>query len=269
MSRAAGRGKVALVTGSGRGIGRETAALLLSRGYAVMLNGRDAEALERARAALASGGGAVDAAPGDVADPQACREVLGQAMRRFGRLDVLINNAGVSCRGRFAELHPEVIRRVIGTNLLGALYMSRAAMEEIARRRGSILFVSSLAGLHGLPGVSVYSVAKGALTPLAQSLRAELAGSGVHVGVVYVGFTENDRDKRVLAADGSPVALSRPYHHTRAQAAAGIVGALEARRFTVALTVQGKAFRLLDRLAAPLVQRLLAAAERRAGRFYS
>ncbi len=120
--------------------------------------------------------------------------------------------------------------------------------------KGHIVFISSIAGIFGLPGASVYCASKGALTGLAGSLRLEVGPAGVHVGVVHLGFTEHDPDKRLLAADGSPLAPARPAHHTQAQAAAAIVSAMERRQQQVTLTAIGKVGRAAHRVSPGLVQ---------------
>ena len=96
---------------------------------------------------------------------------------------------------------------------------NRLAAQHIIEAKGSVVFISSIAGLFGLPGASIYCATKKALTGLAESMRIELAGTGVHVGVVYLGFTEHDPEKRILSKDGTPVLPDRPAHNSQASAA--------------------------------------------------
>lgn len=263
------QGRTALITGSSRGIGRETARQLAALGCRVVLNGRDSASLERTREEILRAGGAVEALGGDVCQAEICRELVGQVVERFGGLDILVNNVGVSMRGPFESLSPGVIQTVVQTNLLGCLYPTLYALPELRRRRGSLLFISSLAGLLGLPGVSVYSMSKMALTALAQALRTELTGCHVHVGVVYVGLTETDAEKRVLAADGTWVPIRRPYHQTQGAVAARIVEVIRRRRRVTVLTVRGRLLALLSRLVPRLVEWVLARAARASGDLYS
>ena len=127
---------------------------------------------------------------------------MAATIRRFGRLDVLINNAGLSMQGQLQGMNPAVFQKVVEVNLLGSANMANAALPAIRRSEGQILFVSSLAGLLGLPGYSAYSSSKMAITALAQSLQGELQGQGVHIGVAYLGFTKNDPAKQILDARG-------------------------------------------------------------------
>jgi NAD(P)-dependent dehydrogenase (short-subunit alcohol dehydrogenase family) len=233
-------GKVALVTGASRGVGYATAAELARRGCKVVITARGGERLRKSQAQLEAAGAAVAAVEGDVASWADAVRMVAAATSRFGGLDILVNNAGVSMRGQFRELTPETCAQVINTNLLGAVYMTRAAVEPLVAAKGSVVFISSIAGLFGLPGASVYCASKGALMGLAESLRLELGPLGVHAGVVNLGYTEHDPEKRILAADGTPVLPGRPGHHTQAEAARQIVALVASRGRQAVLTPIGK-----------------------------
>ncbi len=253
---------VAIVTGATRGIGRELAIALGKRGTRLVLTGRDTSRLEAvADAARKAGGGpdSVVSVAGDVADPLHCAAVVECALDRFGAVDVLFNNAGISMRGNVADLKPEVVDRVIQTNLTGATIMTVAVLPELRKRRGSVVFTSTLAALYGFPGVSIYSASKMALTAIAQALRAEYGHEGLHVGVVYLGFTENDAEKTILGADG------KSFHHERVarltqRKAAEILIRTWLRRRSRDLTVPSgilldRAARWFPRLTSRLMQR--------------
>ena len=254
-------GKVALVTGASRGVGLGLARQLVMRGAAVVMTARGARRLEASHAALVRLGGAVEAVVGDVADWADAERMVAAAIDRFGRLDIVINNAGVSMRGQFVDLDPGVCRQTIDTNLLGAVYVTRAAIPHVVAASGHVVFVSSIAGLLGLPGASTYCASKGALTGLAESLRLELGPRGVHVGVAHLGFTEHDPEKTVLAADGTGVAPDRPAHHTQAQAARRILAQIVRREPTVVMTPVGHLARLTQRLSPSGVQWAIARAQ--------
>jgi len=256
-------GRVALVTGSSRGIGRATALALARRGARVVLNGRDETRLQRACAELTGAGLEAAAAAGDVADAEQCRRGVETAASRGGRLDILVNNAGTSARGRFALTEPEVFRQVIESNVLGPMYATRLALPQLQKTRGSVVFVSSLAGLHGIPGGAAYSTAKMSLTALAQALRAE--SDGVHFGILYVPFTRNDPDKRFFHPDGSLGPIKRPfrYSHTPEQVGEAIAGMVERRRGSRVLGGLGRMICLLRRLSPRLLERLVTGVGRR------
>lgn len=240
-------GKVALITGSSRGIGRETALLFAEAGAIVVLNGRDEAKLAETAGLLRDRGFAVSTAAADVTDADQCHAMVERVLGEYGRLDILVNNAGISMRGSFAELDPSVIESVTRTNLVGAALPTRFAADAITRSRGSIVFVSSLAGVRGFAGVSVYSAAKMALTGLAESLHAELAVSGVHVGVLFVAFTQNDPDKTIMGADGKPVRISRKASTTQRQVAVQILRMIRRRRRKIYMTAAGTYLAFMQR----------------------
>jgi len=252
------RGKVALVTGASRGVGFATARALVERGAAVVITARGKERLYDSAKKLKDLDGRVAAVVGDVGTWSDAQAMVAAALDGFGRLDILINNAGVSMRGRLLELTPQVCEQVVQTNLMGCIYPTRAASEALIAARGHVVFISSIAGLFGLPGASIYCATKKALTGLAESLRIELAGSGVHVGVVYLGFTEHDPEKRIIAHDGSLVPPDRPAHHTQAHAAELILRMLEKRKRQLIMTPAGVIGWLVYRMSPTVVEKVVA-----------
>ncbi len=254
-------GKVALISGASRGVGYATARALACRGMRVVMTARGEGRLAAARRELAESGAEVHAVVGDVGCWDDAQTMVDAAIEQFGGLDVVINNAGVSMRGSFEDLAPEVCSRIVDTNLLGPIYLSRAATRHIKASRGHILFVSSIAGIMGLPGASTYCATKSALNGLSESLRLELGSAGVHVGVVYLGFTENDPEKRVLGADGRVMLPDRPAHHSQAQVADAIVGMISKRKRHVTLTPMGNIGGLAHRISPALVERIIARAQ--------
>jgi len=155
--------KVAIITGSSRGIGKALALRFLEAGYRVVINARHGGQLFRAEFDLAARG-EVLAVKADVSRFEDCQRLVAATMSRFGRIDVLINNAGLSMEGELDGLNPSVFSQVVHANLTGAANITIAALPEIKRCSGQILFVSSQAGLLGLPGFSAYSASKMGLT---------------------------------------------------------------------------------------------------------
>jgi dehydrogenase/reductase SDR family member 7B len=241
------QGTVVLITGSSRGIGRETATLFAEHGATVVLNGRDKSRLEETAGRLRSAGYDVSSEAADVTDAEQCRRMIDSILSRHGRLDILVNNAGVSMRGAFCELTSRVIESVSTINLVGAALPTRCAVQAITESRGSIVFISSLAGVRGFAGVSIYSASKMALTGLAESLHAELSPAGVHVGVLFPAFTENDPDKTVMGTDGSPIQITRTASTTQRQVAQAVLDLVARRRRKVYLTAAGKCLVFMQR----------------------
>lgn len=245
-------GKVALITGSSRGIGLATARELARRGAKIALNARGADRLEQARATLTAEGFDVMSAPADVSSAEACRGMVTRTLEHFGRLDILINNAGVSMRAKFEDLDAETCRNIVDANLMGCIYPTIAALPEIKKNRGSIVFTSSIAGLIGLPTATMYCATKTALRGFSESLRCELAPDGVHVGIVYVGFTGNDPDKTVIGAGGGAVPHGRPAHMSQEEVAVEFANLIHKRRPRAVLSPIGKLAELAARLSPDL-----------------
>lgn len=250
-------GKVALITGGSRGVGFATASELVRKGAKVVITARGEPRLKESKEKLEAMGGDVVAIAGDVGKWEDSKRMVAAAVARFGRLDILVNNAGVSMRGRFDELSPEVCAQVAQTNLMGCIYPTKAAINHIIASKGSIVFISSIGGLFGLPFASIYCATKKALTGFAESLRIELIPKGVHVGVVYLGFTEHDPEKRILAADGALVPPDRPAHHSQAHAAGLVVKMLEKREKQLIMTPIGVLGWLIYRLSPTVVEKAI------------
>jgi len=260
--------KVAIVTGSSRGIGRATALELARRGASVVLNGRNGERLSQTHHALEKEGYRVLSVQGDVTVPADCRKIIQETTDTFGRIDILVNNAGIIMRGAFEEIRPEVFKKVVEADILGAVFPTMAALPALKESGGSVLFISSVAGLRGFPMASPYSASKMALTAIAESLKVELAGSGVHVGVIYVSFTENDPEKTALGADGSSIRVAPSFQVTQEKTARAILRCIQKRRFRSVHTLLGKLGHVFQMLAPRLFDRLLVFSHRRVGRLY-
>jgi dehydrogenase/reductase SDR family protein 7B len=253
-----------LITGSSRGIGRETALRFARGGAHVVINGRDPERLQETRLMMVSAGHRVDAVAGDIGVAADAQRVVSEAVDLTGGLDVLVNNAGIAMRGRFDMVEPDVWQRVIRTNVLGTAFVTRAALPYLVHSRGTVVFVSSLVAKWGFPLVSVYSASKMALDGLAESLRSEMRSTGIHVVTVYVGISKNDSDKHILAADGSSVDLSeRAGAMSQDRVATAICRAARRGRAQRVLTFGGHALSFLVRVAPWSIRLVLSLSGRR------
>ena len=195
-------GAVALITGSSAGIGQAVAVKFAAQGARVLVHGRDPD--RTAAVAESVNGTAVVA---DVATNDGRRTLIAQATRAFGRIDVLVNNAGIGFSGPFTQMTVDEIRRILEVDLLAAVELTHAVLPGmLERRRGAVCFVSSVAGRTGVAGESVYSATKAGLDAFAESLRFEAAGTGVHVGVVVPGVV----DTTFFEKRGRPNERQRP-----------------------------------------------------------
>ncbi|HKS49895.1 MAG TPA: SDR family oxidoreductase [Amycolatopsis sp.] len=216
------RGATVVVTGASSGIGAATARMLHDAGALLVLHGRDTGRL----AALAEHTGGL-ALPADFADVAAVREAADEVARRFGKVDVLVNNAGIGWAGPFPEMTGEDVRRLIAVNLTAPIELTRALLPVMASP-GRIVFVTSIAGRTGVAGEAVYSAVKAGVDAFAESLRFELAGSPVTVGVVVPGVVDTEffarrgrpyqrRSPRPLPADQVAAAVLRTVRDGRAE----------------------------------------------------
>lgn len=257
------QGKVVLVTGSARGIGLATAKLCAERGARIVLSDVLDEELDQAARQLRSAGHQVLARRCDVRHADACSELVQASVDCFGALDGVVNNAGISIVAPFAECRPEACRRLIEVNLLGSVYLSLAALDELERSRGHLVFIASVSGIRAIPTGALYSASKAAMQSLAESLRVELGPKGIHVGVVSPGFTTSEASKTVLRGDGTPRPIDRPPHDTPEGVAKHVVALMERRERERVLTPLGKLTAVLQRCSPSLLDRILARRELR------
>jgi len=233
--------KVVIITGSSRGIGRSTAALCLLRGAYVVINGRNPEKLRQTFDKLHTDHrNRVLAITGDVSSESDMEKLVQKTISTFKRIDVLINNAAISMRGPFQTLTASVAKQVIQINTLGAIIPTIACIPYIQQGGGSIIFLSSISGICGFPGASVYCASKMAMTAIAQSIDAELYDSNTHVGIIYLPYTENDSDKKILTSSGDQKMYQRNYKITQREAAQKIVNLIEKRKKRKILTPIGR-----------------------------
>ena len=193
-------GRVALITGGNGGIGLGMAKGLAEAGAAIVLAGRDRA---KAEAALASLGGKARFVAADVTDPDACTALVDATLAAFGRLDILINNAGMSVRKQPADLTPEEWRRVLATNLDGAFYCARAAYPAMRAGAGGggggkIINIGSMMSLFGASFAAAYGASKGGIVQLTRSLAVAWAADNIQVNAVLPGWIDTalTRDAR-------------------------------------------------------------------------
>ncbi|WP_046244927.1 SDR family oxidoreductase [Hymenobacter terrenus] len=264
-------GKVAIITGSESGIGRETARALCAQGAAVVLNGRNAERLEQTRLTFAEAGFMVTSCRADVTCYADCELLVEAAIQAFGRVDILVTNASISMRAYFADMQPDVFRQVLDSNVYGSVYPLKAALPHLTQTRGSVTFISSISALNGMPSGSAYCAGKAAVANLAHTLRLELAHTGIHFGVVHIGFTQNDADKRVLDAAGQPVPIAhRPprWQKTQAEVAGIILRHIRRRRERTVISALGRLIVLVHTYFPRLGDWIVLTTTRRLRHFY-
>jgi len=182
--------KVVIVTGAGSGIGAGTARRFLQEGAFVVLNGRREEKLHETLAGFDAAHSLMH--PGDVSDEEYVKRLVEDTITKFGKLDVLVNNAGIATFGPFAKTTTEQWRKVMGTDLDAVYFATREALPHLLKTKGSIVHLSSVSGLGGDWGLSAYNAAKGAITNFTRALALEYGSRGVRINAVAPSLTSSE-----------------------------------------------------------------------------
>jgi len=192
-------GRVAVITGASSGIGLACATLLAREGAAVVLGARRSERLQEAVRAIEAGGGRALAITMDVSRSEDVERLVADTLSGFGRLDVMICNAGFGYYGTLEDTSPDVMQRMMDVNYMGTFLAARAALPVFRRQQsGHLIFVSSIVGRRGIPFMGGYSATKAAQSALAESLRAEFFGTNIHASCVFPVSTVSEfRDAMV------------------------------------------------------------------------
>lgn len=194
------RNKVMVITGASSGIGLASARLFAGYGAKLVLAARRLEVLEKEAVAM---GGEVLCVKADVSLESDCKNLVDKAVDRFGGIDILINNAGLSMRAMFRDLDLKVIHSLMDVNFWGTVYCTKYALPYLLKSKGSVVGVISIAGFAGLPGRTGYSSSKYAIRGFLDTLRIEHLYDGLHVMTFAPGFTASNVRNAALTADGS------------------------------------------------------------------
>lgn len=255
------KNKVVIITGASSGIGKACAEEFARRGANVVLAARKYVTLCDITADLEKRFNvkalAVEA---DVSKEEDCQTLIKQALHTFGKIDVLVNNAGLSMRALFNDADLSVLKNLMDVNFWGTVYCTKYALPEILKTKGSIIGVSSIAGYRGLPGRTGYSASKFAMNGFMESLRTELLKTGVHVMVACPGFTTSNIRVAALASDGQAhgeTSMEEGKMMTAEEVALTIVDGIAARKRTLVMTSQGKLTVWLNKLLPSLADNLV------------
>ncbi len=195
--------QVVVITGASTGIGEEMAYRMAAGGAHLVLTARREAELERVAAKVRTLGGKAIAVSADVGKAADCKRVMEAAVAEFGRIDTLINNAGMTMWAKFSDIiDAEVLERIMQVNYMGAVYCTQYALPHLRQSKGRIVGISSLTGLTGVPTRSGYAASKHAMRGFFDSLRIELADEGVSVTMIYPGFVATGIRENATGADG-------------------------------------------------------------------
>ena len=233
--------KIVVITGGSDGIGKALVAQFLALGAKVATCGRNENKLSLLAAEFPSSN--LYTAQVDVSKQDQSEAFIKQVVDKWGRIDVLINNAGISMRALVSEVSVQTLQNVMDINFWGTVYCTKAALASIQQNKGVIVGVSSIAGYRGLPGRSGYSASKFALNGWLEALKTELYASGTHVMWVCPGFTTSNirnaaLDKNANAQGESP--MDEGSMMSSEECATHIIHAIEKRKRSLVLTFTGK-----------------------------
>lgn len=252
--------KVVIITGASSGIGLALANELASRGAVLALGARNREKLEEMVKGCNGKGIRAIAVPTDVSKEEDCRNLVQKTVESFGRIDVLINNAGISMRALFEDVDLKVLHTLMDVNFWGTVCCTKYALPYLLQSRGSVVGIISVAGYVGLPGRTGYAASKFAVRGFLDTLRTENRKKGLHVLVVAPGFTGTNIRNLSLTADGSPQGKTprdEGRMMTADEAARHIVRAIKKRKRSLILTfMEGKLTVFLNKFFPALVDRL-------------
>ncbi len=243
--------KVAIITGGSSGIGKALVMKYAAEGYAVVFTGRDAERMKSTEEALNEGGHSFLPLALDAASKEDNQKMIDETIQKFGRIDVLICNAGIGMRALFEDLDLDVFKKLMDINFYGAIYAVKSALPHLLESKGSIIAISSINGWRSTPARSAYSASKFAMQGFFEAIRTEVMSRGVHVLVVCPGFTDSNIRKAALAADGQSQGES-PRNEKKMMSSEAVAEktykAHQKRKRDLILTFQGKMAVLLNKI---------------------
>ena len=249
--------KVVAVTGGTDGIGRALVESFLKLGAKVATCSRTEEKLNQLQKQLSHKNLVTIVA--DVSKEEECKNFIDNTINEFGKIDILINNAGISMRAEFKETNLSTLKKVMDINFWGSVFCTKFALDSIIKNKGTIVGVSSIAGYRGLPGRSGYSASKFALNGWLEALRTELIDDGVNVMWVCPGFTQSNIRNVALNAQSashgeSPIDESGLM--TADECARHIIKAIKNRKRTLVLTLRGKQTVFMNKFFPSLTDKL-------------
>lgn len=252
--------KVVVITGGSSGIGRACAFAFGKAGAKIVITGRDVAKLEEVSNALSAQGIESLTLKADVSIEKNNEDLARQTLQHFGKIDILINNAGISMRALFEDLEMKVFEKVMDINFYGTVYATKYCLPHILTAKGSIIGISSINGYRGTPARTAYTASKYAMQGFLESLRTEVMHRGVHILVACPGFTSSNIRNAALTADGT-VQGESPREEDKMMTAEAvaeeILKATQKRKRDIVLTTQGKLAVFLNKWAPGMMDKIV------------
>lgn len=252
------KNKVIVITGASSGIGKACALKFGEEGAKVVISARNIENLSLTEEEFKGKNIDVLSVQCDVANQEDCKRLIEATIQKFGQIDVLINNAGISMRALFNEADLSVIKKVMDINFWGTVYCTKFALPYLLKNKGTVVGVSSIAGYIGLPARTGYSASKFAMQGFLDALRTENLNNGLHVLVACPGFTASNIRNTALSSDGTAQGESPRKEEkmmTAEEVATYIYNGVLNRKRTLVLTTEGKLAVFLSKLFPKFVQK--------------
>ncbi|MDI3526918.1 MAG: hypothetical protein PWR03_1101 [Tenuifilum sp.] len=254
------KNKVVVITGASSGIGEALTYEFAKYKCNIVIGARDFKKLSEISENLNNNGVKVIPVKTDVTQEHDCKNLIDETVKAFGRIDILINNAGVSMRALFKDVDLSVIHRLMDVNFWGTVYCTKYALPYLIDAKGSVVGVSSIAGFHGLPGRCGYSASKFAMHGFLETLRIENLKNGLHVMIAAPSFTATNVRYSALTADGTPQGKSPRDEKkmlTPEEVAQKIVKGIVNKRRNLIMGIDGKISVLAQRILPKVIDHLL------------
>ena len=252
-------GKVAIITGASSGIGLALSQSLAQKGAKVVMAARTIDKLIEVEQNIISNGNDALAVKCDVTNSEDCKQLIQKTIERYGKIDICVCNAGISMRALFDDVDLDVIHKLMDVNFWGAVNCVKYALPYIQQSQGSIVGVSSVAGIHGLPARTGYSASKYALQGFLETIRIENLKKNVHVMLVFPGFTASNVRLSALTSDGSnqgETPRDEGKMMTAEEAGLRIIKGIEGRKRDLIMDFQGRASSLIKKFFPALLDKL-------------
>jgi len=253
------KNKVVVITGASSGIGEACAKEFAKQGAKLSLAARSIDKLNAIEKELSEQGYEVLSVKTDVSVEEDCKNLISQTINKFGKIDILINNAGISMRALFADVDLSVIKRLMDVNFWGTVYCTKYALPHLLETKGSLVAITSVAGIHGLPGRTGYSASKFAITGFLQTVRIENLKKGLHVLTFAPGFTSSNVRKAALVADGShqgETPLKEDKLMSAEKVAKILIKSIKKRKLNKVLSLDGKLVSILQHILPKTLDKL-------------
>jgi len=251
--------KIVIITGASSGIGLACAKAFAAKCCKIVLAARSIDKLKKTEAELLAAGVEVLAVQTDVSQEADCKALVEKTIVRFGGIDVLVNNAGVSMRALFQDIDLNVMKRLMDVNFWGTVYCTKYALPYLLERKGSVVGITSISGFKGLPARTGYSASKFAMFGFLETLRIEHLYNGLHVMIMAPGFTSSNIRKAALTADGSTqneTPRNEDKMMSAEKVAACLIKGVCKRKYQMVLTPLGKATVWINKFFPRFVDRM-------------